>query len=219
VTTTVERTRPLRADAERNRHRILTAAREVFARRGLDAGLDEIARHAGVGTGTVYRRFPDKQHLVEALVADWLDELLRLVEHGAEHPDPWVGLVEVLESLVGSQVQDRGLKDAIFGRLADCDAFREHRGRLTPVLQRVVDRAKAAGVVRDDVEVTDLASIQLMLTQVATFAGARHPDVWRRYLRLLLDGLRAERSSPTPLGRPALTPAEFEAACTHCDAG
>src|SRR3954471_19846352 len=89
--------RPLRADAERNRRRILAAAREVFARRGLDAGLDEIARHAGVGTGTVYRRFPDKNKLVEALFEERLDQVLACAQRAAEHPDPWEGLTTALE--------------------------------------------------------------------------------------------------------------------------
>src|SRR3954451_7908062 len=89
--------RPLRADAERNRSRILAAAREVFARRGLDAGLDEIARHAGVGTATVYRRFPDKQDLIGALFEDRLDQVIALAYGAIAHPDPLLGFAKLPE--------------------------------------------------------------------------------------------------------------------------
>ncbi len=137
MTAHAERSRPLRADAERNRRRILTAAREVFARRGLDAGLDEIARHAGVGTGTVYRRFPEKSLLIEALFEDRLDQMLALVEGAATHPDPWEGLVEILESVTKMQIEDRGLKDVIFSGVGDKEVFRERRERFLPLVEQV----------------------------------------------------------------------------------
>src|SRR5499425_2315450 len=85
--------RPLRRDAERNRQRILKAASEVFNERGLEVSLDEIARHAGVGVGTVYRRFRTKEELVEALFIDRIEEVAALAEEAAEVPDPWSGLV------------------------------------------------------------------------------------------------------------------------------
>lgn len=204
--------RPLRADAERNRHRILAAAREVFARRGLEAGLDEIARHAGVGTGTVYRRFPDKRALVEALFDERLDQVVALAEQAARRPDPWPALCELLESLVGMQIEDRGLKDVIFGEIGDLESFRQRRAQILPLVAQVVERAAAAGMLRPDVELTDFAALQVMLTQVAAFAAEVSPQLWRRYLALMLDGLRA-RPDCEPLRIPALDVAEFESAC------
>ncbi|GAA1293845.1 TetR/AcrR family transcriptional regulator [Pseudonocardia aurantiaca] len=213
MTAPAERSRPLRADAERNRRRILTAAREVFARRGLDAGLDEIARHAGVGTGTVYRRFPEKSLLIEALFEDRLDQMFAFVEAAATHPDPWEGLVEILESVTRMQIEDRGLKDVIFSGVGDKEVFRERRERFLPLVEQTMDRAKAAGVLRADVGLTDLGALQVMLTTVADFSPATRPEVWRRYLQILLDGLRADRAGSTSLLQPALTLDEFEAAC------
>lgn len=217
MTTHAERTRPLRADAERNRRRILTAAREVFARRGLDVGLDEIARHASVGTGTIYRRFPEKIRLIEALFEDRLDQVIELVEGGLAHPDPWEGLVSALESATHMQIEDRGLKDVIFSEVGDKDSFRRRHERFMPLLEQLVERAKAAGGLRADVSLTDLAAMQIMLTKIAEFTSGTRPDVWRRYLRIMLDGLRADSDRPDtgPLPCPALTKAEFEAARHH----
>ncbi|OLT20371.1 hypothetical protein BJF78_09640 [Pseudonocardia sp. CNS-139] len=213
--THAERTRPLRADAERNRRRILTAAREVFARRGLDAGLDEIARHAGVGTGTIYRRFPEKILLIEALFEDRIDQLVALVESGATHPDPWVGLIGVIESLTQMQIEDRGLKDVIFSEVGHKDAFRDRRERLVPLMEKAVERAKEAGALRPDVTLTDLAAVQVMLTKAAEFTATTRPEAWRRYLQIMLDGLRADGPSADGLTFPALTLPEFELACSR----
>src|SRR3954471_1197795 len=101
----------LRADAERNRRRILAAAAEVFAKRGLDAGLDEIARHAGVGTGTVYRRFPDKSLLIDALIEQRMTAIEELAEQALGFRSAWDGLVHFLESFVERLVADRALTD------------------------------------------------------------------------------------------------------------
>src|SRR3954451_20998189 len=105
----------LRADAERNRRRLLAAAAEVFARRGLEAGLDEIARHAGVGTGTVYRRFPDKSLLIDALFESRFQDLVAVAESALVMDDPWAGLVWFLERSITMQQADRGLKELLFG--------------------------------------------------------------------------------------------------------
>ena len=214
-------TRPLRADAERNRERILLAADELFTRRGLDVGLDEIARHAGVGTGTVYRRFPDKAVLIRAVVDNRLDRLRGLVELAAEHPDPWAGLVLMVESTIELQVADRGLKDVIFGQVGAWETIRERREQILPIAAGVLRRAQEAGVVRPDIELTDLALFQLVLGQLGTLTADTHPDVWRRQLHLLLDGLRTARAGPTPLPGDPLSFADFEHLCgqrPHCHA-
>lgn len=205
--------RPLRADAERNRERILRAADELFTTRGLDVGLDEIARHAGVGTGTVYRRFPDKTVLVAALFQERFEQVRQFVERAAAHPDPWDGLVLLVESFVELQVADRGLKDVLFGAAGDCDAFRAQRMDTIPVAAAVLRRAQDAGVVRSDVELTDLAVAQLMLGRLAAVTSETDPGLWRRQLGLVLDGLRTSRAAPTPLPSAALSVDGFEHLC------
>src|SRR3954468_15807059 len=106
--------RPLRADAERNRERILAAAREAFAEDGLDVGLHQIAKRAGVGVGTVYRRFPEKDQLVEALFEDRIDEVLGIAEAALAEDDAWTGLEHYLYRTCELQVADHGLHQLVF---------------------------------------------------------------------------------------------------------
>jgi AcrR family transcriptional regulator len=206
--------RPLRADAERNRRRILAAAAEVFAKRGLEAGLDEIARHAGVGTGTVYRRFPEKTMLIEALFESRLDDIIALADEAAEMPDAWEGLVHFTAAAVEMQQADHGLKELLFSQNAHLgpDRFAHQKAQLTPRMNLLVERAKASGQLRADVELSDLAMVQFMLHSVGKLAGRGHPDLWRRQLALLLDGLRAGGNN-TPLPGKPVTEAAFEAMC------
>jgi AcrR family transcriptional regulator len=211
--------RPLRADAERNRRRILVAAAEVFAKRGLDAGLDEIARHAGVGTGTVYRRFPDKAMLIEALFESRIDTLIDVAEKALAMPDPWAGLVHFLETSIEMQQADRGLKEVLFGDGCSPGThpggsrFTAKMNSLIPTFSAIVDRAKAAGQLRPDVSTTDLAVIQFMLNSVGTFAAAVEPQLWRRQLAILLDGLRTEREGITPLPLAPLSLDQLQSLC------
>src|SRR5579862_1591321 len=105
--------RPLRADAERNRRRIMDSARALFAERGLDVTLNDIAHHAGVGVGTVYRRFPSKDDLIDALFEDGVSRIAGIAREGLEDPDPWNGFVSTLERLLELQEADRGLKELL----------------------------------------------------------------------------------------------------------
>jgi AcrR family transcriptional regulator len=200
--------RPLRSDAERNRRRILRAAAEVFTERGLDATLDDVARHAGVGVGTVYRRFPDKDALVEELFTERIDALVRDTEKACAAPDPWTGLTWYLEHVAETFSGDIGFRQMMmFGTHgAACSGYA--RDRMRPVVTRLVERAQAAGHVRRDLSPTDIPFILLMVTSTAEHARDVNRDVWRRYLALVLDGLRPARCDVTPLGVPALDPDE-----------
>src|SRR5207248_4027407 len=111
ITATHPPDRPLRADAERNRQRILDAARELFADRGLGVTLNDIAHHAGVGVGTVYRRFPDKKQLIDGLFEQRLEDLVALMDLAVSDPDPWRGLSGFLEHALELQAADRGLRE------------------------------------------------------------------------------------------------------------
>jgi AcrR family transcriptional regulator len=192
---------------------------EVFAKRGLEAGLDEIARHAGVGTGTVYRRFPDKSMLIDALFVSRIDSLLEVAEIALAFPNAWDGLVHFLEKSIEMQQADRGLKELLFGERCAAGAgatgsrFSAKLDSLMPTIAQIMQRAKADGQLREDVEVTDLAVMQFMLHGVGTFAAAVEPQLWRRQLTILLDGLRAERHDVTPLPLVPLTVHQLETIC------
>src|SRR5919107_4085250 len=108
-------TRPLRADADRNRARILAAAAEVFADRGLDVSLDDIAAHAGVGVGTVYRRFPDKDALIDALFEEKIDRAVALADQALEIEDPWEGFTTFMRGMCRMQAGGPGFKDPLLG--------------------------------------------------------------------------------------------------------
>ncbi len=188
--------RPLRKDAERNRRLILDVAAQAFAERGLDVGFEEIARRAGVGVGTVYRRFPDREVLVEALFAQRIEEMISLAETALHDPDPWSGLCGFLSGSLEMQVSDRGLRTVLgtdthgHGRLA---AVRE---RLRPVVDALVARAMDSGDLRRDVQTLDLVAFSWMISAATP---PDQPELWRRYLVLMLDGLREQRTASTPL--------------------
>src|SRR3954449_11672756 len=131
-------TKPLRADAERNRRKLLDAAAELFARKGLGVGLDEIARHAGVGVGTAYRRFPDKEQLIEALFDDRIEQIASLAERCAAHEDAYAGLVEFIEGNVQLQSTDQGLKELILGSPHAIERVRGARARIEPAVESLV---------------------------------------------------------------------------------
>lgn len=191
--------RPLRRDAERNRLRILDAAAALFAEKGLGVGLDEIAHRAEVGVGTVYRRFPDKADLIDALFERKIDEMVTLGERALAQEDPWDGLRTFLEGALQAQARDRGLSDLMLGMPDGPACVPLGRDRIEPLVVRLVARAQRAGALRTDVDPTDLALVQIMVSAVADGTRDVDPDLWRRMLGLVLDGLRPGRDSPSPL--------------------
>ena len=204
--------RPLRRDAERNRRRILTAAADAFAEGGLGVTMDEIARRAGVGVGTVYRRFPDKDLLIEALFEQRIEELVALAEAARDDPDPFAGLVRFFETFLAVQAADRGLKDVVLGSARGAGRAARARQRIGPIVDELLARARAGGEVRPDLAASDLALIQLMLGAVIDFTHDVAPETWRRVLAIVLDGLPARRDAPTPLPARALDQGELERA-------
>src|ERR1700750_2363120 len=192
-------TRPLRRDAERNRQRILTAAAEVFNERGLEVSLDEIARHAGVGVGTVYRRFRTKEELIEALFMDRLDMVAALGEEAFASPDPWFGLVSFMERMAEIMAGNLGLRQMLMLGTYGRDLVAVARQRNAPMIERLVERAQAAGQLRADIRQTDIPFIVFVLTEATQLSHAVNPEIWRRYLTLILDGMRPAREGVTPL--------------------
>jgi AcrR family transcriptional regulator len=207
--------RPLRRDAELNRQRIMTAAREVFAQRGLDATLDDIAHHAGLGVGTVYRRFPNKAALVDALFEDSFHQLLALFEDAEQASDAWEGMLKLLTTLCELQASDRGLKEVMLSSAQGRSKADQLREGFKPVLEKLVARAKTEGPLRCDFDPRDFLAVLIMVTAAAEFSRSVAPDVWRRYLALLVDGLREHRDKATPLPVPALDDDQVEEAMQH----
>ena len=199
--------RPLRADAERNRQLILEVAAEVFAEKGLDAGFDEIARRAGVGAGTVYRRFPHRDELIEALLTHRLGELVEMARIAGENPDAWAGLVGFLETSISMQMHDRGLRELmeVSGRWSECSLA--DKNELVAAVVHLFDRAQEQGHLRPDVQITDFG---ILTTMVSSVHDPDEPARWRRYLTLLLDGLRTRRDAPTALPIDAPTERFYE---------
>jgi AcrR family transcriptional regulator len=201
----------LRADAERNRQRILRAAAEVFTERGLQATLDDVAERAGVGVGTVYRRFPDKEALVEALFTERLDALAGFAEEALAEPDPWTALATFLERAASVIAGDRGLRQVLMFATYGRDKVARARECMLPLVVQLVRRAQDAGVLRGDLQPTDIPLIEFMVGSATEYAGQVRPQIWRRYLALILDSLRPA-SAATVLPEPALTPDEVEQA-------
>jgi AcrR family transcriptional regulator len=198
--------RPMRKDAARNRTRVLDAARELFAEQGLGVTLNDVAHHAGVGVGTVYRRFPDKTQLIEEIFEQQIGDLLALMEEAVEDPDPWRGLTGFLESNLELQTRDRALREIIMGTPEGAQRVGQIRERMFPLGSELVQRAKDAGALRADFQPADLPILILMLTAVVDAARDVQPELWRRYLAVVIQGLRADPAPPDATAEPPLDP-------------
>jgi AcrR family transcriptional regulator len=196
--------RPLRRDAERNRQRILQAAGELFTERGLGVTLDDVAHQAGVGVGTVYRRFADKDVLIDALFEQRIEAICAIAEESLDHADPWEGLVFFFERGLERQACDRGLKELLGCSVHGRGGVQHGRARLRALVTAIFDRAQAAGVLRADVTAYDAPLIQMMVAAIIDRTRDVQPELWRRYLELVLDGLRPARAGVTALPEPAL---------------
>ncbi|HUA46665.1 MAG TPA: TetR/AcrR family transcriptional regulator [Solirubrobacteraceae bacterium] len=207
--------RPLRKDAERNRQRILGAARELFAQQGLGVTLNDVAHHAGVGVGTVYRRYPDKAQLIEELFEQQIGELVAIVEEALVDPDPWRGLTGFLRRNLEMQACDRAFREIILGTPEGAERVGKIRDRMFPLAAELVQRAKDAGALRGDFQAEDVPMLLLMLTAILDSARDVEPDLWRRYVEIVIQGLRADPAPPEPLRTPALDPAQVPAVMAY----
>jgi AcrR family transcriptional regulator len=181
--------RPLRADARRNRERILAAARGACAAHGASVQMDDVARKAGVGVGTVYRHFPTKDALIEALVAEKFRVTTDNMRDALEIEDPWEAFAEALRRNAEVMAADAGLRDAMIRLGPAARSPDAARAELNALAGRLVARAQDAGALREDVTVEDVGALMAGLC-----TSMSHPGLdWRRHLDLLLDGLRAKR--------------------------
>ena len=202
--------KPLRKDAERNRRRILDAATELFAERGLAVTLNDIAHHADVGVGTVYRRFPDKQTLVEALFEDRVGEVVAIAERALEEPDALTGLTAFLEGTCRLQADNRALHQLVFSSVSGPDCAAGARERIAPLVAQLVARAQEQGTVRKDVGVFDVGVMRNTLGMFIDQTGEAGAEVWPRLLALMLDALRVEGAARPELPGATPSPALFE---------
>jgi AcrR family transcriptional regulator len=177
--------RPLRRDAEQNRQRLLDAAAAVFAERGLDAGVEEIARVAGVGIGTLYRRFPTKDALICALVHDVMTTILRLARESTQCPGG-TGLETFLEAVSAYQADHLGVLPRLWNVSSEHESVAEIRQLVTAML----GDAKASGRVRADLASTDLTILLWSIRGVIETTRGVAPGAWRRHLDILIAGLR-----------------------------
>lgn len=194
----------LRADAARNKARIVAAAAEVFAERGLDASTAEIADRAGVGEATLFRRFPTKDDLITAIIATKMEEALEIGAQCLLEPDPWRGLERFLYELTERATRDQGVSDAAKDRCVASAELATHRKRMLDLCAELVRRAQRAGAVREDVAGQDLMFLIGAAGALGElpFPGLRE-DLWKRYLGLLLDGLRPQGATKLRPAAPA----------------
>jgi AcrR family transcriptional regulator len=188
--------RPLRADAARNRAALLAAAEAEFAAHGPDASVAGIARRAGIGKGTVFRHFPTKDDLLAAVVMDRVTTLTALALRLSGRPDAGPALEEFLTQAAAKQQQ----LDLSFLRDAPDvnDRLTEARLALFEAITALVERAQSAGAVRGDVTGMDVILMMCAPHHVTTYVPSPAPDLWRRYLGIILDGLRPQGARPLP---------------------
>lgn len=199
----------LRIDAQRNRERLLVAAAELFRTRGLDVSMEDIARDAGVGVGTLYRRFRNRDELIDALFESRLADYADVVRECAATPDGWMALVSMLEQTLELQAADRGLKHLFHSREHTHPAVADVRDLVLDKVQEMMARAQAAGQMRRDVEPIDVALLSIQVGAIADLTAEQDPGAWRRALAIALDGLLPGRGEgdalpPGPIDRETL---------------
>jgi len=192
--------RRLRADAARNRVAIVAAAREVFAEQGLAAPLEEIALRAGVGIATLYRRFPAREQLVAAALIGKVTQYADAASDALAADDPWAGFVGYVHRVCELQAGDRGLSDLLSMALSADEHIEQLRAAANAQVVELIERAKAAGKLREDFVGEDLLLLLIASAAVGQVMRAECPDAWRRFVALALDafGRRDAPALPTP---------------------
>jgi AcrR family transcriptional regulator len=180
---------PKRADAVRNRERVIAAAAAVFAERGIEASVPEVAARAGVGKATVYRSFPTKDHLVAAVVIERMEDFARRARALLDEPDAAAALRELLDEKAVEHCLDRRLMGAVQAA-ASPDLLAEARRNLWDAVDELMDRAKAQGTMRESATAKDLRVLWGGAARMLTLDDVHDPDEWRRYAALVLDALR-----------------------------
>ncbi|HLQ53629.1 MAG TPA: helix-turn-helix domain-containing protein [Streptosporangiaceae bacterium] len=190
--------RALRADAERNRQRLIAAAREVFAERGLDVPIEDIARHAGVGVATLYRRFPTRGDLIAGAFEAKMAACADAGACALADPDPWAGFCGYIERVCAMQAEDRGFANVLTMTFPADKHFEAERDRAYQGFIELVRRAQAAGRLRTDFVGEDLA--MLLMANAGVIAGTADaaPGTWRRFAAYMIQAFSADAAAPLP---------------------
>lgn len=196
----------LRADAERNRARIFAAAREVFAELGLDVPMTEVARRAGVGIATLYRRYPTREDLVAATFAAKMTDYADAAEAALAQEDPWAGFCDYVRAACEMQAKDAGFADVLALTFPFHESFEDQRSRAFRAFTRLVRRAQEAGALRKDFVSQDF--VMLLMANAGLVHATQHsaPQAWRRFAALMIQAFRAPGDGPLP---PAPTAREM----------
>ncbi len=203
--------RPRRADAVRNRALVLAAAEAVFAEQGTGAQIEEIARRAGVGVGTVCRHFASKQGLLQAVLASLYESVIDQAETALAHPDPALAFEQFFVSLPDFYLRHRAFAEQMANELEL--AAQPVRDQLMAAISELVTRAQAAGAIRTDIGPADVSMLLSGVAHATALAGDLQPMLRERNVRIVLDGLR--RGSTAPLPGRSVSFAELRDAKQH----
>lgn len=197
-----EAQRTLRADARRNRERVLAAACSAFAEEGFEVGVAAIARRAGVGTGTLFRHFPTKVDLEVAVVLERSQQMRDNLRDALAEEEPWEAFATLMTRTVELTACDRCIGQAARPELLADPRMRELRDEMMSGIETILQRGREAGVLRRDVTAEDIPVLSSAIGTTMERFGSGRPDLWRRYLGVVLDGLRADGAVPLEPGPP-----------------
>jgi len=188
----------LRTDAERNRTLLLAAAHKVFAEQGLEAPMAEIARRAGVGIATLYRRFPTRDDLITATFAMKMKAYVDAIDQALQDPDPWRGFCGYIERVCEMQASDRGFTHVLTLTFPTAKAFEADRNRSYEGFSQLVASAKETGRLRPDFSTEDLILLLMANAGVISATGESAPDAWRRLVAYMVQAFSADHTEPLP---------------------
>jgi len=188
----------VRADAERNRELLLLAARQVFAEQGLEASTNEIARRAGVGVATLFRRFPTRDDLVGAVFADKMAGYVAAIDDALAEPDAWKGFCGFIERVCRMQADDRGFADVLTLTFPTAKGLEAERDRAGRSLAQLIERAQATGRLRQDFVHQDVPLVLMANAGVVTATRDAAPQAWQRLVGYLLQAFDAAACEPLP---------------------
>lgn len=187
----------LRRDAAQNRDRIIDAARVVFAERGIEVAMADVAKQAGVGLATLHRRFT-RVELIEAVFTERAGEYLQIAEQALRQP-PWEGFISYLEQLCEIQARDRSVSDVLTLRLPDCPGLSGLRDEIYHAQLKLISRAQRDGSLRADLVPEDVILILLATGGVIAATADGIPEAWRRIFAMIVESLRAGSARPLPV--------------------
>ncbi|OBI48303.1 TetR family transcriptional regulator [Mycobacterium kyorinense] len=194
--------RPLRADAKLNRDRILAAAAELFAERGLSVPLEEIAGRAGVGVATLYRRFPTRADLAAAAFERNMSRYTEAVDRALDNPHAWEGFRALVFELCELQASDAGLRDLLTTAFPASSVVEQRTNETVEKVRLLIGRAQAEGILRPDVAAADIVVMLMANAGVLRTTGSAAPETWRRFAALMVDAFRSRPEAPLPPAPP-----------------